>query len=184
MLYAPWFSRLRAHPSMRRRDFLRHAWTASAALAVLPLRVSARPPHRAEPGHAPKKILIVGAGLAGLSAAYELTRGGHDVTLLEARTRAGGRVFTLRDGFAEGLFVEAGAARIPDHHDFTLRYAELFGLSLDPFEPLGQRSRVLRPRKADFRKTGREGRVAARADVRGAAARTHRHEGENTSAPC
>ena len=125
---------------MRRRDFLKHAWTASAALAVPPLRVSARPPHRTELGRAPKKILIVGAGLAGLSAAYELTRGGHDVTLLEARTRAGGRVFTLRDGFAEGLFAEAGAARIPDHHDFTLRYAQLFGLSLDPFEPLGQRS--------------------------------------------
>jgi len=90
---------------------------------------------RLERRSAPKKVIIIGAGLAGLSAAYELTQAGHDVTVLEARTRPGGRVYTLRDPFAEGLYVEAGAARIPDHHRFTLKYAELFGLTLDPFEP-------------------------------------------------
>jgi monoamine oxidase len=85
---------------------------------------------------AAKKIIIIGAGLAGLSAAYELTQAGHDVTVLEARNRPGGRVHTLRDPFAEGLYAEVGATRVPDHHHFTLKYAQLFGLTLDPFEPL------------------------------------------------
>jgi monoamine oxidase len=85
----------------------------------------------------PQKIIVIGAGLAGLSAAYELTKAGHDVTVLEARNRPGGRVHTLRDPFAEGLYAEAGATRIPDHHHFTLNYAELFGLALDPFQPTG-----------------------------------------------
>src|SRR5829696_288437 len=73
--------------------------------------------------------------MAGLVAAYELSKLGHDVTVLEARTRPGGRVHTLRDPFPEGLYAEAGAARIPNHHNFTLRYVELFGLQLDPFQP-------------------------------------------------
>ncbi len=46
---------------------------------------------------------------------------------------------TLRDAFAEGLYAEAGATRIPNHHHFTLRYAELFGLPLDPLRPEGSR---------------------------------------------
>ena len=57
-----------------------------------------------------KRVVIVGAGLAGLSAGYELTQAGHDVTILEARTPPGGRVFTLRDSFPEGLYAEAGPA--------------------------------------------------------------------------
>ena len=80
-------------------------------------------------------MIVIGAGLAGLSAAYELTRAGHDVTVLEARTRPGGRVLTLRDPFPDGLYAEAGATRIPNHHHFTLKYVELFGLTLDPFQP-------------------------------------------------
>ena len=54
---------------------------------------------------------------------------------LEARTRPGGRVLTLRDPFSDGLYAEAGATRIPSHHHFTLKYVELFGLTLDPFQP-------------------------------------------------
>jgi len=78
-----------------------------------------------------RKVIIVGAGLAGLSAAYELTRAGHDVTVLEAQTRAGGRVFTLREPFSDGLYAEAGAMYIPDTHDLTLHYVKEFNLSLD-----------------------------------------------------
>ena len=110
---------------MRRRDFL-----TQAAVAVAALSVSSSHPSfgqtRLERRGAPKKVLIIGAGLAGLSAAYELTQAGHEVTVLEARTRPGGRVHTLRDPFAEGLYADAGATRVPNHHHFTLRYARAF----------------------------------------------------------
>jgi monoamine oxidase len=84
---------------------------------------------------APKKIVIIGAGMAGLSAGYELTQLGHDVTILEARSRPGGRVHTLREPFDDGLYAEAGAARIPDNHDLTLKYVKLFDLPLEPMYP-------------------------------------------------
>jgi monoamine oxidase len=68
-------------------------------------------------------------------AAYELMQAGHDLTILEAQRRPGGRVLTLREAFSDGLYAEAGAARIPDNHDITLRYVKHFGLTLDPFRP-------------------------------------------------
>ena len=82
-----------------------------------------------------KKELILGAGMAGLVAAYELSKSGHDVTVLEARTRPGGRVHTLREPFSDGLFAEEGAARIPENHDLTLKYVKEFALPLEPFYP-------------------------------------------------
>lgn len=84
---------------------------------------------------APQKILIVGAGAAGLVAAYELDRAGHDITVLEARERFGGRVHTLFAPFSDGQFAEAGASRIPSDHDLTLSYAQFFNLTLDVFYP-------------------------------------------------
>jgi monoamine oxidase len=120
---------------VRRRDFLKRTALAAAALSGPPLSTLVGGPGSLERRGAPKKVLIIGAGLAGLAAAYELTQAGHDVTVLEARMRPGGRVLTLRDAFPEGLYAEAGAARIPDHHHFTLRYVKLFGLTLDSFEP-------------------------------------------------
>ena len=55
----------------------------------------------------PKTVIIVGAGMAGLSAAYELTKVGHNVKILEMQTRVGGRVKTLgeKDGFAQHCYV-------------------------------------------------------------------------------
>lgn len=79
-----------------------------------------------------KKVVIIGAGLAGLAAAYELSQAGHDVTILEARTRPGGRVYTLRGQFADGLYAEAGATNVFDVHNWTIRYARLHGVALDP----------------------------------------------------
>jgi len=125
---------------MQRRKFLRTILltTASvAASAVNSFPLSADALKRRE---STKRIIIIGAGLAGLSAAYELTQLGHDVTILEARSRPGGRVYTLRDAFAEGVYAEAGATRIPNHHHFTLKYVRLFNLPLEPFEPANLRS--------------------------------------------
>jgi len=82
-----------------------------------------------------RKVLILGAGMAGLVAGYELAKFGHNVTILEARTRPGGRVHTLREPFSDGLYAEAGAARIPDNHDLTLKYVKEFALPLEPFYP-------------------------------------------------
>ena len=120
---------------MKRRDFLKQTLIATAVLSVPSLGSFAASRGGLRRRGAAKKIIVIGAGLAGLSAAYELTEAGHEVTVFEARTRPGGRVHTLHDTFAEGLYAEAGATRIPNHHHFTLKYAELFGLTLDSFQP-------------------------------------------------
>ncbi|HEX8845029.1 MAG TPA: FAD-dependent oxidoreductase [Pyrinomonadaceae bacterium] len=112
---------------MRRRDFLRRGALALAAFPAHKL-VAASPHLPARP----KRVIIIGAGLAGLSAAYQLTEMGHDVTVLEARMRPGGRVHTLREEFADGLHAEAGAMFIPESHDLTMSYVRLFRLPLVP----------------------------------------------------
>src|SRR3954470_18823354 len=112
---------------INRRDFIKHgALALGATLVRLPL-VSA--------SVAPKKIIIIGAGMAGLSAGYELTQAGHDITILEARPYPGGRVHTIREPFSDGLYAEAGAARIPDNHDLPLKYVKLFDAPLEPMYP-------------------------------------------------
>jgi monoamine oxidase len=81
----------------------------------------------------PKKILIVGAGMAGLVAASLLKEAGHHVKILEGSSRVGGRVFTLRTPFSEGAYVEAGAMRIPDMHYLVFEYIKKFGLTVNEF---------------------------------------------------
>lgn len=77
----------------------------------------------------PRTVLIVGAGAAGLTAAFELLRAGHEPVILEASHRAGGRLYTMRAAFSPGLYGEAGSMRIPEVHRTTLYYTrELFGL--------------------------------------------------------
>lgn len=80
----------------------------------------------------PKKVIVIGGGMAGLVAAFELERQGHEPVLLEAQNRVGGRVYTMRN-FAPGLHAEAGAMRIPKVHTLTLEYCKLFGLKMRPF---------------------------------------------------
>jgi monoamine oxidase len=80
-------------------------------------------------------IAVLGAGIAGLAAGYELERLGYDVVVLEADSRIGGRVFTKRFGGPDGPVVELGAMRIPADHHFTMRYVDELGLRhrLRPF---------------------------------------------------
>ncbi|HKS44846.1 MAG TPA: FAD-dependent oxidoreductase [Amycolatopsis sp.] len=79
---------------------------------------------------APKKILVVGAGIAGLVAARLLSDAGHTVTILEANAnRTGGRIKTFRGIFADkSLHAEAGAMRLPDFHPMVLALADKLGL--------------------------------------------------------
>ena len=76
-------------------------------------------------------IIVIGAGISGIAAAYELTRAGHEVTILEASHRAGGRVFTMREPFSDGLYGEAGAMRYPPSHRLLMRYLKIFNLKTE-----------------------------------------------------
>lgn len=117
--------------AISRRQFLRRS---AIAVAAAGLNQSALSRTIVLSGPA-RKVLILGAGMAGLVAAYELTKLGHDVSVIEARTRPGGRVHTLREPFSDGLFAEEGAARIPENHDLTHKYVKEFALPLEPFYP-------------------------------------------------
>lgn len=90
------------------------------------------PPALASPAK-PTRILILGAGMAGLVAGYELMNQGYDVRILEARATAGGRVQTLREGFTDGVYADAGATFIPDAHGLPCYYADLLKLNLVAF---------------------------------------------------
>jgi monoamine oxidase len=125
-----------------RREFIRRSLILSAGASLIiscedneniPSNpISSSPGMLSSTGNA-KKIIVIGAGMSGLVAAYELVRVGHDVTILEARDRIGGRVLTIRSPFSNNHFAEGGAARIKPSHNLTLGYANHFNLNLDPF---------------------------------------------------
>ena len=75
-----------------------------------------------------KRVVILGAGLAGLAAAWNLQKNGYDVTVVEAQDIPGGRVKTIREPFSNGGYAEAGALRIYDNHRWTRKYVRLMGL--------------------------------------------------------
>lgn len=77
-----------------------------------------------------KSVLVLGAGLAGLAAAYELNRAGFQITVLEARSRPGGRVTTYRDPFADGLYAEMGAEYVDAADEYDHKYCKEFGLKV------------------------------------------------------
>ncbi|MGC1302854.1 MAG: flavin monoamine oxidase family protein [Caulobacteraceae bacterium] len=94
-----------------------------------------------------KKIVVLGTGVAGLTSAYELSKAGYDVTVLEARDRVGGRSYTARQGtrltelggepqvcsFDEGYYINPGPWRIPYHHHGYLHYVRTFGVPVELF---------------------------------------------------
>src|SRR5262245_28618665 len=94
------------------------------------------------------KVVILGAGIAGLVSAYELAKAGFDCTLLEARGRPGGRNWTVRNGttveFIDGTrqtamyvdsksYFNAGPARLPSVHKTILGYCKELGVALEVF---------------------------------------------------
>ena len=95
-----------------------------------------------------RRVVILGAGIAGLVAAYELDKLGYECTILEATARAGGRNLTVRSGDRmeefnntqrvefdddEDLYANMGPARIPYHHETVLGYCKAFGVPLEVF---------------------------------------------------
>ncbi len=98
-----------------------------------------------------KKVLILGAGIGGLTTAYLLNKGGYDCKIIEAAPRAGGRNFTARKGdtvteideagnktvqtckMDEGLYVNMGPGRLPYHHRRVLGYCRDLGVKLEPY---------------------------------------------------
>lgn len=104
---------------MKRRTFLAGtagtlaaSWTAAAAAG------------------ASREVLVLGAGLAGLAAAHELKKAGYAVTVIEARTRPGGRVLTYRDPFADGLYAEMGAEYVDATDEYDHRFCKELGLKV------------------------------------------------------
>ena len=83
------------------------------------------------------RLHVVGAGLSGLVAATEVQAQGHEVVVLEARDRVGGRVFTLRDGLADGQYADVGAKIIYHGQDNIANLCQRYGLELSDHFSLG-----------------------------------------------
>jgi monoamine oxidase len=96
-------------------------------------------------------VIILGAGLAGMTAAYELRKAGYKVQILEYQDRAGGRNWSIRGGdtytelggftqkceFDKDLYINPGPWRIPYHHHGILHYAQELGVAMQPFTQTG-----------------------------------------------
>ena len=144
---------------MTRRDFVRRVGcfsgaAATGAMVALELLAKSKaaaeessPPSGQFAGKQSPRVLILGAGLCGMSAAYELGKMGYQCELFEARSRAGGRCWTMRGGdkqkevggpeqtaqFASGFYMNPGPARIPEHHTTTLGYCRELGVPIEVF---------------------------------------------------
>jgi monoamine oxidase len=124
------------------------------------------------------KVVILGAGVAGLCAAYELGKRGYDCTILEARNRPGGRVWTVRNGstlteiggqteratFSEGLYFNPGPARVPQHH-VTIDYYRELGVAIEPFTILNENAYVFSRKERPQKVRAREVRYGVRSDL-------------------
>ena len=115
---------------MKRRNVIQVAGGVIAGVASGSLQAW----QAANGGRAKKKVIVMGAGIAGLSCAYELVRRGHQVTVLEAAGRAGGHVRTFHDQFADGLYADVGAEHFyyPGYTEYW-RYLKEFSLTALPY---------------------------------------------------
>jgi monoamine oxidase len=137
-----------------RRDFLRQvgsiggyraAYLTMQAMGLLNTAVMAEPLTLEQGAAHGTKVVILGAGVAGLSAAFELGKAGYDCTILEARDRVGGRNWSIRHGtrldmndgtrqlceFDPELYWNSGPARIPSAHQLVLGYCKELGVALE-----------------------------------------------------
>jgi monoamine oxidase len=89
------------------------------------------------------KVIIVGAGLSGLVSGLRLQEAGHEVVILEARDRVGGRVLTIREGFEDGQFADVGAMILYEGQTNILELCERFDLEVTPEGTLGAELPVL-----------------------------------------
>ncbi len=140
---------------LSRRQLLQMVGTAAGGAAMLHTMTAMghaqastySGPIRLEGAPEGTKILVLGAGLAGLTAALELRAAGYEVEVLEYREKAGGRCWTLHSGdtytelggdtqtvdFAEGNYLNPGPWRIPHYHHAILDYCRRLGVPLEPF---------------------------------------------------
>jgi monoamine oxidase len=110
----------RRDEGMSRREMLQASLAAAAGVLL-----SSRSDLAAQTG---RRVIVIGAGFSGLSAAYELSRAGYEVTAVEARNRVGGRVVSFGD-LVPGKNVEGGAELIGSNHPTWVAYADRFKLS-------------------------------------------------------
>src|SRR6185437_1032576 len=120
------------------------AFTMMQTLGLLPIAATKAQEIRGVNGHG-TRIVILGGGIAGLVSAYEMTKLGYTCTILEARDRVGGRNWTIRRGtrvnftdgteqtcaFDDGLYFNAGPARLPSIHTHMLNYCHELGVPLE-----------------------------------------------------
>ena len=115
---------------MKRREFMRCAGATLAATVTGYGSITKQLAHAAVGSDPRDRILIVGGGLGGLSAAYELKKAGRSVTVIEARSRPGGRVFTAREPFRDNLYCEMGAEYVDASNTLLRQYCKDFDLKV------------------------------------------------------
>jgi len=119
---------------MNRRDFIRKSAATVAAFSAARTGLASAMAWAPRTDTAGKRVLILGAGMAGLAAAYEL-KDAFQVAIIEGRDRPGGRVYTLREPFADDLHAEAGAVFSPANHEHTMQFCKLCGMKLHSVPP-------------------------------------------------